>query len=94
MVGWINIAGWLTLITTEAFFSAQFISAAAVVGSNGAYEVAAWKTYLIFLAVFTFAILLNIYGYRILNRWNEFARKKLVPLCTRPWTTESDSSLR
>ncbi|KEF58804.1 uncharacterized protein A1O9_03647 [Exophiala aquamarina CBS 119918] len=72
-VGWINIAGWLTLITTEAFFAAQFISAAAVIGSDGAYVITAWKTYLIFLVVSTFTILLNIFGYRILNRWNEFA---------------------
>ncbi|KAK5047323.1 hypothetical protein LTR84_006845 [Exophiala bonariae] len=72
-VGWINIAGWLTLITTEAFFCAQFISAAAVIGSDGAYVITPWKTYLIFLVVSTFTILLNIFGYRILNRWNEFA---------------------
>ncbi|KIX04840.1 uncharacterized protein Z518_05711 [Rhinocladiella mackenziei CBS 650.93] len=56
-----------------AFFAAQFISAAAVVGSDGAYEITPWKTYLIFLGVSTFTVLLNIFGYRILNRWNEFA---------------------
>ncbi|KAK5281076.1 hypothetical protein LTR99_002728 [Exophiala xenobiotica] len=80
-VGWINIAGWLTLITTEAFFAAQFISAAAVVGSNGAYVITPWKTYCIFLAVSAFAVALNIFGYRILNRWNEFALFWSITAC-------------
>ncbi|KAJ9495423.1 hypothetical protein H2202_009210 [Exophiala xenobiotica] len=75
-VGWINIAGWLTLITTEAFFAA-----AAVVGSNGAYVITPWKTYCIFLAVSAFAVALNIFGYRILNRWNEFALFWSITAC-------------
>ena len=93
MVGWTNIAGWLTLVTTEAFFAgkyehdkdgtprltgtAQFLSAAIVVGSGGSYEITPWRTYLIFCGVSTFTILLNIYGYHILGRWNEAARMKL-----------------
>lgn len=73
VVGWTNIAGWLTLVTTEAFFAAQFLSAAIVVGSGGSYEITPWRTYLIFCGVSTFTILLNIYGYHILGRWNEGA---------------------
>ncbi|KAI1643576.1 amino acid transporter [Daldinia loculata] len=72
-VGWTNIAGWLTLVTTEGFFAAQFISAAAVIASNGAYAIAEWRTYLIFLAILTFTTGANIRGNRILGRWNDAA---------------------
>ncbi|KIW46489.1 uncharacterized protein PV06_02158 [Exophiala oligosperma] len=73
IVGWINIAGWLTLITTEAFFAAQFFSAAIQVGSGGHYEITEWRTYLIFVAVSLFGVLLNVFGYHLLGRWNEGA---------------------
>ncbi|KAH6951608.1 amino acid/polyamine transporter I [Fusarium avenaceum] len=72
-VGYINICGWLTLVTTEGFFAAQFISAACVVASNGNYTVAAWKTYLIFMAVLTFGTLSMTFGNRILGAWNNLA---------------------
>ncbi|KAI1459182.1 amino acid/polyamine transporter I [Annulohypoxylon moriforme] len=72
-VGWTNIAGWLTLVTTEGFFAAQFIQAAAVIASNGTYEIEQWSTYLIFLAVLTFTTGSNIWGNRILGRWNDAA---------------------
>ncbi|KAF0639277.1 hypothetical protein FPSE5266_10246 [Fusarium pseudograminearum] len=73
-VGYINIFGWLTLVTTEGFFAeAQFISAACVVASNGNYSVAAWKTYLIFMAVLTFGSLSMTFGNRILGAWNNLA---------------------
>ncbi|KAI0205836.1 choline transport protein [Astrocystis sublimbata] len=72
-VGWTNIAGWLTLVTTEGFFSAQFIQAAAVIASNGTYEIKQWATYLIFLAVLSFTTCANIYGNKILGRWNDAA---------------------
>ncbi|TGJ81469.1 hypothetical protein E0Z10_g7296 [Xylaria hypoxylon] len=72
-VGWTNIAGWLTLVTTEGFFCAQFIQAAAVVASNGTYQIKQWATYLIFLAVLTFTTGANIWGNRILGRWNDAA---------------------
>jgi amino acid transporter len=92
LVGWINIAGWLTLITTEAIFGcmsrlmkwyavvadaivALMLSAAAVAGSGFTFAIQPWMTYLFFLAISLFAILLNIFGYRILGRWNEGARK-------------------
>ncbi|KAI0896505.1 amino acid transporter [Annulohypoxylon nitens] len=72
-VGWTNIAGWLTLVTTEGFFAAQFIQAATVIASNGTYEIQQWSTYLIFLAVLTFTTGANIWGNRILGRWNDAA---------------------
>ncbi|KAH8889439.1 amino acid transporter [Thozetella sp. PMI_491] len=72
-VGWTNIAGWLTLVTTEGFFASQFISAAAVIASDGAYEIEAWKTYLIFMAILTFTTVANIWGNKILGRWNDAA---------------------
>ncbi|OKL64191.1 hypothetical protein UA08_01001 [Talaromyces atroroseus] len=72
-VGWANIAGWLTLVTTEGFFASQFISAAAVIASNGSYVIEAWKTYLIFLAILTFTTGANIWGNKILGRWNDAA---------------------
>ncbi|KAI5465059.1 amino acid/polyamine transporter I [Mariannaea sp. PMI_226] len=72
-VGWTNIAGWLTVVTTQAFFAAQLISAAAVMGSSGKYQPAAWQTYLIFLAVLSFGTAGNIWGNRILGRWNDLA---------------------
>jgi len=60
-------------VTTEGFFAAQFISAACVVASNGNYVVAAWKTYLIFMAVLTFGTLSMTFGNRILGAWNNLA---------------------
>ncbi|KAI1140280.1 amino acid transporter [Hypoxylon sp. FL0543] len=72
-VGWTNIAGWLTLVTTEGFFAAQFIQAAAVIASNGSYTIEAWSTYLIFLAIVVFTTASNIYGNRVLGRWNDAA---------------------
>ncbi|KAI8629942.1 choline transport protein [Xylariaceae sp. FL1651] len=72
-VGWTNIAGWLTLVTTEGFFCAQFIQAAAVLASNDTYEIKQWATYLIFLAVLTFTTGANIWGNKILGRWNDAA---------------------
>ncbi|KAH8660311.1 amino acid/polyamine transporter I [Xylariales sp. PMI_506] len=72
-VGWTNIAGWLTLVTTEGFFAAQFISAAIVIASNRTYEIEQWRTYLIFLAILTFTTGSNIFGNRILGRWNDAA---------------------
>ncbi|KAI0012579.1 amino acid transporter [Xylariaceae sp. FL0662B] len=72
-VGLTNIAGWLTLVTTEGFFAAQFIQAAAVIASGGAYEILAWRTYLIFLAIVSFTAGANILGNRVLGRWNDAA---------------------
>ncbi|KAI1637028.1 amino acid/polyamine transporter I [Biscogniauxia mediterranea] len=72
-VGWTNIAGWLTLVTTEGFFAAQFVQAAAVVASGGTYEIKEWATYLIFLAILIFTSCANIWGNKILGRWNDAA---------------------
>ncbi|KUJ22950.1 amino acid permease [Mollisia scopiformis] len=72
-VGWTSIAGWLTLVTTEGFFAAQFISAGAVIGSNGTYQIKQWRTFLIFLAILTFTTLSNLYGNKILAKWNDGA---------------------
>ncbi|KAF9769347.1 hypothetical protein IL306_013247 [Fusarium sp. DS 682] len=72
-IGWTNIAGWLTVVTTQAFFAAQLISAAAVVASNNAYEATQWKTYLFFIAILSFGTVGNIWGNRILGRWNDMA---------------------
>ncbi|KAF9875142.1 amino acid permease [Colletotrichum karsti] len=72
-VGWINIAGWLTLNTTAAYFGARFLAAAAVAGSGGTYQITQWSTYLMFVAVSIIGVFLNIFGYPILNRWNEGA---------------------
>ncbi|KAH6897454.1 amino acid permease [Thelonectria olida] len=73
LVGWINIAGWLTLNTTAAYFGARFLAAAAVVGSGGSYQITQWSTYLMFVAVSIVGVFLNIFAYPILNRWNEGA---------------------
>ncbi|EGU81774.1 hypothetical protein FOXB_07729 [Fusarium oxysporum f. sp. conglutinans Fo5176] len=73
LVGWTNIAGWLTLNTTAAYFGARFLAAAAVVGSGGRYEITQWGTYLMFVAVSIVGVFLNIFAYPILNRWNEGA---------------------
>lgn len=54
---------------------AQFVSAASVIASNGRYEAEAWKTYLFFVVILTFATVSNIWGNRILGRWNDAARK-------------------
>ncbi|KAG7432151.1 Choline transport protein [Fusarium oxysporum f. sp. raphani] len=72
-IGWTNIAGWLTVVTTQAFFAAQLVSAAAVVASNNAYEATQWKTYLFFLAILTFGTIGNVWGNKILGRWNDMA---------------------
>ncbi|WAO97246.1 Hypothetical protein NCS54_01496200 [Fusarium falciforme] len=73
VAGWINITGWLTLVTTEGFFAAQFISAASVIASDGRYEPRQWATYLIFLAILSFAAVSNIWGNKNLGRWNDAA---------------------
>ena len=72
-IGWTSIAGWLTLVTTEGFFAAQFVSAAAVMGSNGTYEIQQWRTYLIFLAILAFTTASNIFGNKTLGKWNDAA---------------------
>lgn len=54
---------------------ALLLSAAAVVGSGFTLVIQPWMTYLLFLAISVFAILINIFGYRILGRWNEGARE-------------------
>ncbi|KAF4781243.1 amino acid permease [Colletotrichum scovillei] len=72
-VGWVNIAGWLTLNTTAAYFGARFLAAAAVAASGGSYEITQWSTYLMFVAVSIIGVFLNIFAYPILNRWNEGA---------------------
>lgn len=53
---------------------AQFISAAAVVASNGTYEITAARTYAIFLAILTCTTVVNIWGNKILGKWNDGAR--------------------
>lgn len=53
---------------------AQFVSAAAVIASNGNYEITQWKTFLIFIAILTFTTLSNLFGNKILGRWNDAAR--------------------
>ncbi|EXU97113.1 amino acid permease family protein [Metarhizium robertsii] len=73
IVGWINIAGWLVVVTVQGFFGAQFISAAAVVASNGTYEITAARTYAIFLAILTCTTVVNIWGNKILGKWNDGA---------------------
>ncbi|KAJ4263450.1 hypothetical protein NW762_006269 [Fusarium torreyae] len=72
-VGWLNIAGWLVVVTVQGFFAAQFIGAAAVVASNDSFVPEKWSTYLIFLAILTFTTITNIFGNRILGRWNDAA---------------------
>ncbi|KAH6684973.1 choline transport protein [Plectosphaerella plurivora] len=72
-VGWTNIVGWLVVVTVQGFFAAMFICAAAVVGSDGRFVVTQWTTYLIFLAILTFSTAGNIWGNRILGKWNDFA---------------------
>jgi len=57
----------------DAILPAQFIQAAAVLASNGTYQIKPWATYLIFLAVLTFTTCANIWGNRILGRWNDVA---------------------
>lgn len=42
-------------------------------GSGGHYEITEWRTYLIFVAVSLFGVLLNVFGYHLLGRWNEGA---------------------
>lgn len=56
---------------------ALFLSAATVVGSDFTLAIQPWQTYLFFLLISTIAIVLNIFGYRILGKWNEGARKSL-----------------
>lgn len=43
--------------------------------SNSSFVVQPYQAYLIFIAISTFAVFLNIFGYRILGVWNEGARK-------------------
>ncbi|KAI1861404.1 uncharacterized protein JN550_010784 [Neoarthrinium moseri] len=62
---------WNMLLLTQE--TAQFISSAAVIASDSAYEIRPWKTYLIFLAILTFTTGANIFGNGVLGRWNDAA---------------------
>ncbi|RFU80534.1 choline transport [Trichoderma arundinaceum] len=73
VVGWANIVGWLVVVTVQDYFGAQFISAAAVVASNGSYQITAAKTYGIYVAILVFTTVTNIWGNRILGKWNDAA---------------------
>ncbi|KAJ4854698.1 amino acid permease domain-containing protein [Trichoderma breve] len=76
VVGWANIVGWLVVVTVQDYFGydlAQFISAAAVVASNGSYQITPARTYGIFVAVLVFTTVANIWGNRILGKWNDAA---------------------
>ncbi|KAL7932848.1 amino acid transporter-like protein [Trichoderma chlorosporum] len=73
VVGWANIVGWLVVVTVQDYFGSQFISAAAVVASNGAYQITPARTYGIFVAVLVFTTAANIWGNRILGKWNDAA---------------------
>lgn len=53
------------------------MSAAAVIGSNGTYEIKQWRTFLIFLVILTFTTLSNLYANKFLPKWNDGARKLL-----------------
>jgi choline transport protein len=53
--------------------AAQFVSAATVVGLSGSYQTQQWKTYLTFSAILIFTTLSNIFGNKILGRWNDGA---------------------
>lgn len=92
LVGWINITGWLVVVTVQGYFAGEcttftirylstglivdialFICAAVVVGTNGAFIITPAKTYGIFLAITTFTTAVNIWGNKILGRWNDAA---------------------
>jgi amino acid transporter len=68
---------------------AQFISAAAVVASNGLYEITAPRTYGIFIAILTSTTVVNIWGNKILGRWNKGACK--FSSCISPNFRSTDS---
>lgn len=54
---------------------ALFICAAAVVASNETFEITPARTYGIFLAILTFTTAVNIWGNKILGKWNDAARE-------------------
>ncbi|OAQ93942.1 choline transport protein [Purpureocillium lilacinum] len=72
-VGWTSIAGWLVVVTVQAYFGALFISAAAVVASSDAYQITPARTYGIYLAILTLTTAVNIWGNKILGKWNDCA---------------------
>ncbi|CZR57515.1 related to HNM1-Choline permease [Phialocephala subalpina] len=65
-----SISFWVGKASLVAYAS-QFVSAAAVVGSNGACEIKQWRTFLIFVAILIFTALSNLYGNKILAKWND-----------------------
>ncbi|KFY50299.1 hypothetical protein V496_09408 [Pseudogymnoascus sp. VKM F-4515 (FW-2607)] len=73
LVGWTSIAGWLVVVTVQGYFAALFICAAAVVASNETFEITPARTYGIFLAILTFTTAVNIWGNKILGKWNDAA---------------------
>ncbi|KAH7390440.1 choline transport protein [Cadophora sp. MPI-SDFR-AT-0126] len=78
-VGWLSIVGWLTLVTTATYFAAFFITAAIIVATNGTYESAPWKVYLIFVAIIVFTTVSNLYGNKIMCHWNNAAMMWSLP---------------
>ncbi|KAI9166310.1 amino acid/polyamine transporter I [Paramyrothecium foliicola] len=73
LAGWANIFGWLSVITVQGFFAAQFISAAAVIASYERYEITEAKTYGIFIAILALGTIVNIWGNRLLGKWSDAA---------------------
>ncbi|KAL7805029.1 amino acid transporter-like protein [Trichoderma aethiopicum] len=60
-------------LCTDRWRKPVFISAAAVVASNGAYQITPERTYGIFVAVLVFTTVANIWGNKILGKWNDAA---------------------
>lgn len=60
---------------TDISYEAQLFCAAFAVASDGEFVINKWDTYLIFLAILTFSTAGNVWGNRILGRWNDFARE-------------------
>jgi hypothetical protein len=63
---WLAYSGYY-----RGFFSAQFFSATAVIGSNGSFEIQPWKTYFIFVAILTYGTFVSLFGNRFLGRYND-----------------------
>ena len=58
--------------------TALFLSAATIVGSGFTLAIQPWQTYLFFLAISFVAIMINIFGYPILDKWNQGARESSI----------------
>ena len=72
VTGWINLSGWVALVATNSVIESQFILYIARL-EHPSYEPQRWHQFLIYIAVTIIALLINVFGSKLLPLINQFA---------------------